>query len=533
MEYQNTMIEERGIMMYIGAASQAGRKGMKYSAVKGEGIRFTGYGRSAGSSHRRNRRPGRRPGCCRISDSRAKRLAVWICLIMVFSLMGGAAIEVAAGIGEAVSGGDAPGGERHPVQGAQNLDAVPIQPEEPGPVSVSSNDAQPEGFRKDPDKFLVAVDPGHGGEDEGCSSGDVLEKDINLQTALRLRDKLEELGYQVLMTRDDDTYFSLEERVTMANQGRADIYISIHQNSYESSQVSGMETWYFEKETSRDSKKLAQLVHRETLASTGAGERQLRSDADFYVTTHTAMPACLIETGFLSNKKEREMLVTEEYQDKLASGIARGIDLYFHPKTMYLTFDDGPSAENTGVVLDILKERGIKATFFVVGENVKKHPEMAKRIVEEGHTIGIHCNEHDYQKIYASVDSYLEDFQKAYDTVYEVTGVKAELFRFPGGSINAYNKKVYEGIIEEMTSRGFIYFDWNASLEDAVKKSEPEELVANARESTLGRRKVVLLAHDIVNNTALCLDALLDEFPEYEMEALTGEVTPVQFQGKK
>ena len=121
--------------------------------------------------------------------------------------------------------------------------------------------------------------------------------------------------------------------------------------------------------------------------------------------------------------------------------------------------------------------------------------DVYKRQVEEGHTIGIHCNEHDYGKIYASVDSYLEDFQKAYDTVYEVTGVEPVLFRFPGGSINAYNKKVYEDIIEEMTAGGFVYFDWNASLEDAVSKSEPEELIANARESTLGRLSLIHISN--------------------------------------
>lgn len=198
-------------------------------------------------------------------------------------------------------------------------------------------------------------------------------------------------------------------------------------------------------------------------------------------------------------------------------------------KTMYLTFDDGPTAENTLSVLDTLKERNIKATFFVVGENVEKHPEVAKRIVEEGHTIGIHCYSHDYEKIYASVDSYLADFEKAYNLVYEVTGVKAELFRFPGGSINAYNKKVYKDIIAVMTERGYLYYDWNASLEDAVKKSTPESLLANARETTLDRKKVIMLCHDTVYNTTLCLGELIDQFPEYQMEPLTPEVTPIQF----
>ena len=156
---------------------------------------------------------------------------------------------------------------------------------------------------------------------------------------------------------------------------------------------------------------------------------------------------------------------------------------------MYLTFDDGPTQENTVRVLDILKERNIKATFFLVGENVRKHPEVAQRIAEEGHTIGIHCDNHDYGVIY----------------------------------------EVREGIIEEMTERGFIYFDWNASLEDAVKKSTPEQLIANGVETTLGRKTVVMLAHDVVYNTGICLEELLDRLPEYRMEALTEEVEPVQF----
>ena len=210
-------------------------------------------------------------------------------------------------------------------------------------------------------------------------------------------------------------------------------------------------------------------------------------------------------------------------------GIAQGIDYYFHPKTMYLTFDDGPTQENTVRVLDILKERNIKATFFLVGENVRKHPEVAQRIAEEGHTIGIHCDNHDYGVIYESVDSYLREFDAAYETVKEVTGVEVKLFLFPGGSANAYNGEVREGIIEEMTERGFIYFDWNASLEDAVKKSTPEQLIANGVETTLGRKTVVMLAHDVVYNTGICLEELLDRLPEYRMEALTEEVEPVQF----
>ena len=375
---------------------------------------------------------------------------------------------------------------------------------------------------------LVVIDPGHGGEDEGCSRGDVTEDAINLELARMLAAKLREMGVDVVLTREEETTGkSLEERVQTAEEYDADIYVSIHQNACEERENSttGIETWYYGEE----SRRLARLVHMGTLEKTKARDREVRQSDELYVLRETSMPACLIETGFLSNRKEREALCDPAYREKLAAGIAWGIQYYLYPKTMYLTFDDGPSEETTGKILDILKERDIKATFFVVGENVRRYPDMARRIVEEGHTIGIHCNCHVYDEIYASVDSYLEDFQAAYDAVYETTGVEVKLFRFPGGSINAYNKEVCEDIIQEMTQRGYIYFDWNGSLEDAVKKSTPEKLLQNARESTLGRKKIVMLAHDIIPNTAQCLEALIDQLPEYQMEPLTPEVEPIQF----
>lgn len=396
-------------------------------------------------------------------------------------------------------------------------------------VSVSQ-DLSFQTAETDPDHPLIMIDPGHGGTDEGSYAGGILEKDINLEIAKKLRECLEEAGYRVLMTRGSDTYLTKEQRAEAANVSGAEAFVSIHQNTYEDGEPSGIETWYDGTDQSRDSRRLAQLIHGEAVKRTGARERQLRGDAGFVVTGWTKMPACLIETGFLSSPEEAEKLSQPEYQEKLAEGIAGGIDAFFHPKTMYLTFDDGPSAENTAAVLDVLKDRNIKATFFVVGENVKKNPEVARRIVAEGHTIGIHCYSHDYKQLYESTASYLEDFNEAYKTVLEVTGVRVKLFRFPGGSINAYNKAVCQDIIKEMTDRGFIYFDWNASLEDALKRSEPEELIANARETALGRKHVVMLAHDIVRSTALCLGDLIDQFPEYQMEPLTPEVKPIQFQ---
>lgn len=377
---------------------------------------------------------------------------------------------------------------------------------------------------------VIVIDPGHGGADGGCAFEDVQEKDINREIAWAVRRKLINMGYKVELARKGDDYVDKLDRVEEANRQNALLYVSIHQNSCEVDSVAGIETWYDENNTAGDSRRLAKLIQQETVKATGAVGRELVSDSELCVLNKSNMPSCLIETGFLSNKKERDKLSTEEYRDQVAEGIARGIDLYLNPKTMYLTFDDGPSEEYTDMVLDVLKKRNIKATFFVIGEYVRKYPDTARRIVEEGHTIGIHCDVHNYKTLYASVDSYIEDFEKAYDTVYEVTGVKAQFFRFPGGSINDFNKTVYKDIIAEMEARGFIYYDWNASLEDATRsKATTEDLINTAVETTLGRKKVVMLAHDRIGNTANALGDLIDALPEYRMQPLTTDTDPVQF----
>ena len=394
--------------------------------------------------------------------------------------------------------------------------------------TISGNLALPEAVEREPGVPVVVIDPGHGGEDEGCEKNGIQEKDINLAIAEMVRDRLEGMGYQAVLAREDDTYTAKEERVKNANAWEADIYVSIHQNTFEDESVEGIETWY-DAGKGADNERLARLIHQETLKSTGAKARELRGDSELHVTRETVMPSCLVETGFLSNSEERGKLITSEYQQKIADGIVSGIDLYFHPKTMYLTFDDGPYVENTDRVLTILKERNIKAAFFLVGENVEKHPEMARRIVREGHTIGIHCYNHDYKALYASVESYLADFEKAREAVKKATGVEATLFRFPGGSINNHNKKVYQQIAREMENRGYIYYDWNASLEDAVSNPKAETLIQNAVSSTLGRKKIIMLAHDVVGETGQCLEELLTQFPEYRMEPLSEEIDPIQF----
>lgn len=461
-----------------------------------------------------------------MQKKRIRRLLKGISGLVLVAVLGCSTIvyAVADDSMESISGNTISGDEEG-MAGNENLDSISDNGISDG-EALESTDAY---AMKLPEDIVIVLDPGHGGDDEGCSRDGVLEKDINLEITRAVQTKLEEMGYQVRLTRQGDQSRTTQERVQLANSINADLYVSIHQNACETLEPDGVEVWYSQDTKGEESERLARLLQKYVVQSTGATTREISETDSLYVIRECSMPSCLIETGFLSNPAERVSLTDPEYQDLIASGIANGIDLYFYPKTMYLTFDDGPSEENTNAILDVLKARNIKATFFVVGENVEKHPEVARRIVAEGHTIGIHCYHHDYEEIYASADSYIADFEHAYKVVYDVTGVEVKLFRFPGGSINSYNKEVYEEIVERMTEMGFIYFDWNASLEDAVTHAEPEILIENATSSTLGRRKIVMLAHDIVYPTTLCLDDLIDAFPEYRMEPLTADVTPIQF----
>ena len=215
-------------------------------------------------------------------------------------------------------------------------------------------------------------------------------------------------------------------------------------------------------------------------------------------------------------------------------------DLYARPaelnsidqeKTVYLTFDDGPSAR-TPELLAILKEYDIKATFFVIGKESEEAKQWMRNIVADGHTLGIHTYSHDYNKIYQTVEAYLEDFNAMYNLILEATGTAPQVFRFPGGSVNAYNGATYRDIISEMVRRGFVYFDWNRMSGDAVRGNVPSEtLVENALDRADSMRRVILLMHDSARftNVVEALPQIIEGYQEagFSFAALTPEVKPV------
>jgi len=199
-------------------------------------------------------------------------------------------------------------------------------------------------------------------------------------------------------------------------------------------------------------------------------------------------------------------------------------------KTVYLTFDDGPSAR-TEEILDILKERNIKATFFVV--SVNNNLDILKRMAEEGHTIGIHSHTHEYRDIYKNVDAFLDDFYTCYSKIYEAASVKPQIFRFPGGSINAYNRGIYQDIISEMLRRGFLYYDWNISTQDTDKHADKDHVLESVKSGFANQDSIIVLCHDNSNkkHTVEALPDIIDFFEEkgYTFDKLDNSVEPIVF----
>lgn len=181
----------------------------------------------------------------------------------------------------------------------------------------------------------------------------------------------------------------------------------------------------------------------------------------------------------------------------------------FGKPVVYLTFDDGPSG-HTEKILDVLKENGAVATFFVTGTNPQYFDKM-KLITESGNAIALHTYSHDYASLYSSDEAYYEDLQKIHDLVQEETGVDCKVIRFPGGSSNMvsaqYNKGIMSRLTESVGEHGYVYFDWNADSTDASGNDVPaDQLVTNAT-SAIGLEKVNLLMHD-TDAKATTLEAL-------------------------
>jgi len=203
-------------------------------------------------------------------------------------------------------------------------------------------------------------------------------------------------------------------------------------------------------------------------------------------------------------------------------------------KYVYITFDDGPS-EYTPQVLEILKNNNIKATFFVV---YNSNQEYYKQIVEQGHTIALHSYSHEYPEIYSSLDGYFEDLERLSNYVEAITGVKSKIVRLPGGSSNVISKKYCRGIItkitNELTARGYKYYDWNVQCEDATTPGiSPSSILEKIKDYTYAGKQpkpfIILLLHNSTQTptTVDALQSIIDYYKElgYSFEQID-ETTP-------
>lgn len=187
-------------------------------------------------------------------------------------------------------------------------------------------------------------------------------------------------------------------------------------------------------------------------------------------------------------------------------------------KTVYLTFDDGPS-QYTPEILDILDKYGVKATFFVVNG---KYNSVMKDIVDRGHQIGLHCYKHVYSEVYASDEAYFKDLKKISDVVKKQTGVETKIIRFPGGGSNTISKKYSKGIMTRLTKsvveKGYSYFDWNCSNGDADGANTVVKQVINCSQFPRGEKKIVVLMHDNKEITMKSLPKIIEYYKACGME---------------
>ena len=237
------------------------------------------------------------------------------------------------------------------------------------------------------------------------------------------------------------------------------------------------------------------------------------------------------------NALEENQAVIQQYEDTVSSlkaQLAAKKNIYSEEPLpiCYLTFDDGPS-DNTLKILDILKESGVTATFFVKGRSKIQY---VKNIQEAGCAVGLHTDTHDYKEVYASDEAFFDDLTRVGNRVKEILGYTPSIIRFPGGSSNTISKKYNEGIMSRLVGavqeKGYSYFDWNCDSNDAGGNHVPaDQLVANVKQQTGSQKRVVVLMHDTgaKGTTVEALPQIIAFFQEngYHFGKLSADIKPI------
>lgn len=199
-------------------------------------------------------------------------------------------------------------------------------------------------------------------------------------------------------------------------------------------------------------------------------------------------------------------------------------------KICYLTFDDGPDGTITPAMLDVLKNYGVKATFFVVGIKVDRYPNTLKRILNEGHAIGNHTYNHNYAKN-NDLTAFATELERTNQSIERITGERTSVIRVPGGSTGTFRAQVMPGL----TKLGYEYFDWNVDSRDALDRKQTATQMADRVVHDVAQHKVaIVLMHSINTPTTLkALPAIIEGIQKkgYTFRVIGDSTHPVHFSG--
>ncbi|MCC5464528.1 polysaccharide deacetylase family protein [Pelosinus baikalensis] len=222
-------------------------------------------------------------------------------------------------------------------------------------------------------------------------------------------------------------------------------------------------------------------------ATTQLLEKGPQPDVYYFTEVNDVIPT--------NNKPEYDIFTVQERKERQLAAELTSIEPYYGNKTIYLTFDDGPAPENTPLILAILQENNIKATFFVVGTEVSKYPELVKQIYAAGHAIGNHTYNHIYRELYQSPATYIEQLQHNDELIKNILNVRPRISRAPGGTIGHFTTEYWK----RLKTEGYIEVGWNISSGDASNAKADaliQNIISQTNKNTFLWSHAILLMHD-------------------------------------
>lgn len=241
----------------------------------------------------------------------------------------------------------------------------------------------------------------------------------------------------------------------------------------------------------------------------------------------TEPPGTALPDAYFLNEVNYEPLPVKPIYDTLTTAVrkARGLSTalpnvkpYYGEKTVYLTFDDGPNPENTPAILDILQKHDIKATFFVLGTEAQKYPEILRRTYEAGHAVGNHSYNHIYRELYHSADSYFAQLYHNDEIIMNSLGVRPRISRAPGGAAGSFTREYWD----RLQADGYVDVGWNISSGDASRAKAPQ-LISNIRHQLDNKSlwsHAIVLMHDGAGHAATvqALPEIINIFKQHGFE---------------